>query len=121
MLRIDALLPAPQRGGGAAAFHFGDIGGHRALRLIWKMPSAFAWAIMQMRICKIANYEFAKYEAPSSVCPELVEGPLFLIRRQGRCFDRLSTSGMRKGACDATTHLCRTEEYTYELQSLMRN
>src|SRR3546814_16554757 len=73
MLRIDALLPAPQRGGGAAAFHFGDIGGHRALRLIWKMPSAFAWAIMQMRICKIANYEFAKYEAPSSVCPERSE------------------------------------------------
>src|SRR3546814_13328906 len=57
MLRIDALLPAPQRGGGAAAFHFGDIGGHRALRLIWKVPSAFAWAIMQMRLCKIANCE----------------------------------------------------------------
>src|SRR3546814_4294584 len=91
MLRIDALLPAPQRGGGAAAFHFGDIGGHRALRLIWKMPSAFAWAIMQMRICKIANYEFAKYEAPSSVCPELVEGPFF-----------------------------RSEEHKSELQSLMR-
>src|SRR3546814_19779682 len=67
MLRIDALLPAPQRSVAAAAFHFGDIGGHRALRLIWKMPSAFAWAIMQMRICKIDNSEFAKYEAPSSV------------------------------------------------------
>src|SRR3546814_9363388 len=48
MLRIDALLPAPQRSVAAAAFHFGDIGGHRALLLIWKMPSAFAWAIMQI-------------------------------------------------------------------------
>src|SRR3546814_7907240 len=31
VLRVDALLPAPQRGGRAAAFHFGDIGGHAAL------------------------------------------------------------------------------------------
>src|SRR3546814_18889020 len=71
MLRIDALLPAPQRSVAAAAFPFGAIGGHRALRLIWQMPSAFAWAILQMRICKLAHYDFATFEAPSSVCPQL--------------------------------------------------
>ncbi len=27
MLRVDPLLPAAQQGSGAAAFHFGDIGG----------------------------------------------------------------------------------------------
>ena len=28
MLRVDTLLPAPEGSGGAATFHFGDIGGH---------------------------------------------------------------------------------------------
>src|SRR3546814_10122021 len=69
MLRIDALLPAPQRSVAAAAFHFGDIGGHSALRLIWKMPSAFAWAIMQMRLCKIENYEFSSEEHTPELQP----------------------------------------------------
>src|SRR3546814_8746527 len=31
VLRVAALLPAPQRGGRAAAFHFGDMGGNAAL------------------------------------------------------------------------------------------
>lgn len=48
VLRVDALLPAPKSGGGAAAFHFGDIGGHRLLRQNGKASSARASAIMQM-------------------------------------------------------------------------
>ena len=34
---------------------------------------------------------------PKSVCPELVEGPFFLLNPQGeeRCFDKLSTNGER--------------------------
>ena len=60
MLRVDALLPPAQTGCGAAAFHFGDIGGHRLLHRNWTAPSAPTAAAMQMRICKVAKYQFAK-------------------------------------------------------------
>jgi hypothetical protein len=34
-------------------------------------------------------------EMPTSVRPELVEGPFFLLtpQEEGRCFDKLSTNG----------------------------
>jgi hypothetical protein len=60
MLGIDTLLPASQSGGGAAAFHFVNIGGHSASPVFWSLPSAPAAPAMQMRICKVAKLHFAK-------------------------------------------------------------
>ena len=60
VLRIDALLPAAQGSGGAAAFHFGDIGGHSALPAQFKVSFARLGRARQMRICKVAKSQFAK-------------------------------------------------------------
>src|SRR3546814_4314795 len=69
VLRVDALLPAPQRGGRAAAFHFGDIGGHAALHDGKPLPCPFRTeqAKVNLKSCEVSFCKLSTEEKKSEL------------------------------------------------------